>query len=96
MIIIWRGWGILALFVLFVPLVTFGGVHDFNQWLALPVAGLALGGCGGGCWVYGRKWNQPLTQHSLYFIPLEYWGILFMLVGALLSLGGFTGYFRVR
>jgi hypothetical protein len=74
MILIWRGWGLLAIVALLLPLGSCVGLLDTRQGLAFVLGGLTLLGGGAACWVYGRRWNRPVTEHSLYFIPLQYWG----------------------
>jgi hypothetical protein len=69
MIIIWRGWGLLAAFALVLPLAVCGTLADKAPGAAPVVAGLALAAGGVWCWVLGRRWNQGVVRHSLYFVP---------------------------
>ncbi|HJZ56053.1 MAG TPA: hypothetical protein VKE74_13885 [Gemmataceae bacterium] len=55
----------------------------------VPVlAGLALAAAGVGCWVLGRRWNRGAARHSLYFVPLQYWGLAYVALGALFAAAG--------
>lgn len=94
MFLIWRGWGLMALVALFLPLASCAGLMDTRQGLAFLAGGITLVGGGVACWVYGRRWNRPVTEHSLYFIPLQYWGLVYMLLGAFFTLGGVAGLIR--
>ena len=86
MFVDWRGWGPLALVALFLPLLSCIGLIDKNPlWFGL-VCGLALLGGGVICWTCGRHWNRLATEHSVYGIPLQYWGMLYMAFGGLLLL----------
>ena len=87
-ILFWKGWGLLAVAALLPPVLAGVALIDPCPALALPAAGLALFACGLACWVYGRRWNRIVTGHSLYFIPLQYWGALEAVAGvAVFALG---------
>ena len=94
MILIWRGWGLMAIVAVFLPLASCAGLIDSHQGLAFLLAGLTLLGGGVACWVCGRRWNRPTTEHTLYGIPLQYWGAAYVLFGALLAVGGVAGLIR--
>jgi len=94
MILVWRGWGLLGVAALFLPLASCAGLMDTRPGLALLLGGLALAGGGVACWVCGRRWNRPATEHSLFFIPLQYWGLAYVLAGVFFTLGGVAGLIR--
>jgi hypothetical protein len=93
-IVIWRGWGWLAVAALVLPLAVCGSVEDTRPGLAPFLAGLALAAAGAGCWVWGRRWNRGAARHSLYFVPLHYWGLAYMAVGALFAAAGVAALVR--
>ncbi|WP_210570749.1 hypothetical protein [Streptomyces sp. GESEQ-4] len=75
MIIIWQGWGFLALYIYGV-----GGGAGYliagstGAWIGMTLAAIATA-------VVGRllndewKWDWD-AEHSLYGIPMQYWGII--------------------
>ncbi|MBI3823540.1 MAG: hypothetical protein HY289_12795 [Planctomycetes bacterium] len=81
MIVVWLGWGPLALVVLFPPLLLVSFLIGYNPMIAIvaAAASLLLGGIL--CWFLGRKLNRGSGYHTLYFIPLEKWGVIFILLG---------------
>jgi hypothetical protein len=91
MFIVWKGWGLLAVAALLPPLLAGVALVDLYPDLAVPAVGLALLGCGLACWVYGRRWNRIITNHSLYFIPLQYWGAIEMVAGVGIAALGVAG-----
>ncbi len=88
MIFVWRGWGLIALVALFLPLASCAGLMDRNPLAALLGFGVTLLGGGLACRHYGRKWNQGSGLHMMYWIPLEVWGWIYIAVGGLFSLLG--------
>jgi len=86
LIFVWRGWGPLALVVLFLPLASCGGLMGWNPFVALLGFGLTTFVGGLVCRHYGRKWNQGSGFHTMYWIPLEVWGWIYIVVGGLFSL----------
>jgi hypothetical protein len=88
MIIIWTGRGLWALLILVISLsLPVVAAVLLAQWFpqaageslfGLAMAsGLAIGGAL--CWRFGRAWKKDPKLgelHSLYFIPVEYWGVL--------------------
>ena len=64
MILVWRGWGLLGVAALFLPLASCAGLMDTRPGLALLLGGLALAGGGVACWVCGRRWNRPATRKA--------------------------------
>jgi hypothetical protein len=93
-IIWWRGWGLMAIVAVFLPLGSCVGLLDTHEGLAFLLCGITLVAGGVACWVCGRRWNHTTTEHSLYFIPLQYWGLAYILFGAFNTLGGIAGLTR--
>lgn len=81
MLLIWRGWGILGAVV---PFALFLGAILLADALKLPlaamgalvlVAGIFTTGL---LWTLGKRLNaQARTNHSLFFIPLQWCGVVF-------------------
>jgi S1-C subfamily serine protease len=79
----------MAVVALFLPLASCAfGLLDVHIGIAYLVAGLTLAGGGAACWFCGQRWNRPATEHSLYFVPLQYWGVAYVCIGLLLTAGG--------
>lgn len=87
MILIWRGWGLLAVVAFFPVLASCAGLVDLDSKIPLifAVSGSLLLG-GGGCVYFGTRWNRDRENHSLYFVPLQVWGWLYLVGAAGLSL----------
>lgn len=92
MFVNWSGRGLWALLILLVGLTVPGlgiaiAAERFPSFTAspcftLPLA-LGLAAAGVACWVLGRRWNATDTSdtgHTLYFLPVEYWGIIALLI----------------
>jgi hypothetical protein len=94
MIIIWRGWGILAAAALALPLAVCAFHEEMPPGLSPALAGLGLAATGVGCWVCGRRWNRGAVRHSLYFVPLQYWGLAYVALGALTVVAAAGGLLR--
>jgi hypothetical protein len=88
MIFVWRGWGPLALVALLLPLASCAGLMDWHPVAAGTLAGWTLAAGGLACRHYGRKWNRGSNLHMLYWIPLEYWGWAYLVLGGALGLLG--------
>lgn len=86
MILIWRGWGLLAVVALFLPLASCAGLMDWNPIVAILGFGVTLVAGGLACRHYGRKWNQGSGFHTMYWIPLEIWGWIYIVIGSLWSM----------
>lgn len=89
MILIWNGFGILALGALVPPVLLYAlfarkGLHG----LGFLTAGLSLFAGGLGCVVLGRMWNRDGTQHSMYWVPLQGWGYAYLAFGLMLAVVG--------
>jgi hypothetical protein len=79
-VIVWRGWGILVI-VITAACVGLGGLilsllgysldsrMDFVAKLFMLPASIII-------WFVGRWLNRPIKRHSLFFIPMEYWGVI--------------------
>ena len=90
--IIYRGRGIWA-FLLILGMLTFCAVAALPFLDSLPevfpfAMVFAFLASGSGCWILGRRWNSESKGHdTLYFIPVEYWGVGCIVVAvAMLSL----------
>lgn len=92
MILIWRGWGLLALVVVIPMLASCGGLGTVQPpWMFLSALTISLLSGGAVCVYYGNRWNQQEVEHSLYFVPLQTWGWLYLGLAellALLAIGG--------
>ena len=77
--VIYRNWGLMAVVVLLFPVLSLAFLMDYKMGIAFLAGGISLGIGGLLCLICGLMWNRPSTQHSLYFIPLEYWGLLYIL-----------------
>lgn len=86
MIVVWRGWGILAFVAAFLPLASCIGLIEWNFGVALFMAGITALIGGILCRYLGRKGNEGGIRHSLYNIPVETWGLVYMIGGGLLAL----------
>lgn len=81
MIFAWRGWGPVAAVAAFVPLAACGGLMDWNPMVAMVCSGVSLVAGGFACRHYGLRWNQGSGFHSMYWIPLETWGYIYIVLG---------------
>jgi hypothetical protein len=93
--IVWRGRGLLAVVATFLPLASCAGLIEWNPLVSLLSVGLTLAGGGLVCRHYGRKWNREVTNHSLYEIPLQVWGWIYVVAGATFSLLAVVGLVKV-
>jgi hypothetical protein len=94
MIIIWRGWGLLAIAALAAPLAVCAARTAMPAGAVPVLAGLALVAAGAGCWACGRRWNRGAARHSLYFVPLQFWGLAYVVFGALFAAAGISALLR--
>jgi F0F1-type ATP synthase assembly protein I len=99
--VIWSGWGILALVE---AAIAFAGIDGIG--LKQPIAGLLSGVIAAAAiWFTGRRFNDPakdrivvdpatgeqirlVTRHTLFWIPMQWWAIPAILFGLLLAFGG--------
>lgn len=102
--VIWRGWGILALVIAAVWLFVGVGVQTmiangmypespdalelaiFNNPMMNLVLGAAALGAAVSLWFWGRWINREGNAHTVFFIPVQFWGPLIGL-GALIGSG---------
>ena len=91
MLVFWRGNGGLAFVVLAPVILLATGLFVQNLWVRYfgSTALLMLGGWF--CYRYGKRWNAVRTLHTLYFIPMQYWGMFYIAVAI-----GLTLYFSYR
>ena len=94
MIFVWRGRGPIGLCALILPFASCAGLMDWHPTVAITGFGLTLFAGGLICWHYGRKWNQESNIHMMYWVPLQYWGWGYMVVGGFFGLGGVAGLVR--
>lgn len=95
MFVSWRGKGPIALACAGLPLATCGGLTGVKPGWLLGVGILSsLMVSGFICWYLGRRWNKGSGYHSLYYIPLEFWGYIYW--GIALALVCWVGYLAVR
>jgi hypothetical protein len=85
---VWRGWGPLGLVVLIPPLVSCVGLLDWNPVAACAAFGLMPFAGGFACRQYGRKWNRGTGRHMMYWVALETWGLVYMILGGLYGVLG--------
>ena len=95
--IIWRGWGILVAFFLAAALIgseylcrtylapDYTKTHHWPMAAALAAAGLASWVIGG---IVNRDDQGYGNIHHLYFIPMQWWGGLLLLVAGVIFLVG--------
>lgn len=105
--IVWSGRGFLSVVVLiaafFLAMTVFSGENiDYAIIIAAYVAGIFS-------WLFGKKWNGKIiideatgksfklgNNHTLFWIPMQYWGIIFPVLGMFIAfqnslvLGGIT------
>lgn len=70
------------------------------------LAGLAMLPAGYVIWRLGKRWNAPVRElvdpatgekvlltrgHSMFFIPFEWWGPIFAVLGLVLAVASFLG-----
>ena len=78
----------MAVAALAAPIAACGSPADTWPGLAPVLAGLALAAAGAGCWIGGRRWNRGSVRHSLYFVPLQYWGLAYVVLVVLFAAAG--------
>src|SRR5688572_17019901 len=93
-IFVWRGWGPVAVVAAFLPLVSCAGLLEWNPMLAMLCFGITLLLGGLICRHYGVKWNQGSGFHSMYWIPLEIWGWIYIVCGGFFGVMSAIALFR--
>ena len=94
MIFVWRVWGPVAQVAAFLPLACCSGLMSISPPVAILCSALAFVAGGLVCRYYGLKWNQGSGFHSMYWIPLEIWGWIYIAVGG--SLGGLAAFGLIK
>ncbi len=82
--LIWKGAGLLVLAIglgtLVVTQLILGPLYQ-QGWAKIVGLGIA----GAICWFLGKRLNRHASNHHLFFIPMEYWGIVLPVLGVALS-----------
>ncbi len=92
MILIWRGWGLVAVVALFPLLASCGGLITVEpKWIFMLAASLSLLLGGAVCVFFGSRWNRQQTEHSFYFVPLQVWGWVYLAAVCLFALLAVVG-----
>ncbi len=80
MLLIWKGAGLLvpvtAVGMLLLTQLLLGGAYE-HGWAKLIGLGLA----GVICWFAGAHLNKERAEHTFYFIPMQYWGVVLVVAG---------------
>lgn len=92
MIVIWRGWGLLG----FLGLIQFLTAAVFlpdveSRWLFLWAVSAGFVASGLICVHCGTRWNRPVVQHTLYFLRLQFWGWIYLVLAGVFLGGGLGG-----
>jgi hypothetical protein len=91
-ILIWRGWGLLAVVALFPLLASCAGLITVDpKWIFMLAASLSLLLAGAVCIYCGTRWNCLRTEHSFYFVPLQVWGWVYLAAVGLFALMAVAG-----
>jgi hypothetical protein len=94
-ILIWRGWGLLAIVALFPLMASCAGLSTIEPpWVFLVAAALSLLVAGVVCVHCGLRWNRHGAEHSFYFVPLQVWGWVYLSLVSLLALVAIAGAFK--
>ncbi len=83
MILVWRGWGPLALAALILPAASCAGLMEYSPILSIAAFGVTLLAGGVACVWCGHRWNDGAWDHTLYWLPLQVWGWLYVVIGGL-------------
>jgi hypothetical protein len=91
-ILIWRGWGLLAVVALFPLLASCAGLITVEpMWIFMLTASLSLLLGGAVCVYCGSRWNRNGVEHSFYFVPLQVWGWVYIAAVGLFALAAIGG-----
>jgi hypothetical protein len=94
-VIIWRGWGLLAVVALFPLLASCSGLINVEpKWIFILATSLALLFAAAVCAHFGVRWNRTSVEHSLYSVPLQVWGWVYLAMAGLVPLGAIGGAIR--
>ncbi len=92
MILIWRGWGLLAIVALFPLMASCAGLISVEPfWVFIIASSLSMLLAGAVCVYCGIRWNRHGAEHSLYFVPLEAWGWVYLSFAGLIALAAVGG-----
>lgn len=92
MLLIWRGYGLLAVAALFPLLASCAGLITVDPpWVFPAAAALSLLVGGAACVYCGTRWNRHGIEHSFYFVPLQAWGWAYLGVVGLASVVAVAG-----
>ncbi len=96
--IVWSGKGFLSVLVLAVVVFGLSSILPKEEINYAYIAGLLV--AGGFSWIMGKKWNESEGQtvidkssgqkitlksnHSLFWIKMQYWGIIFGIIAIVL------------
>ncbi len=86
MLLIYRGWGLLAVVTLIPLAVSCNLITVEPTWIFMLAASLALVLAGAVCVYCGTRWNRTGVEHSLYFVSLEVWGWVYLAAAGLFAL----------
>ncbi|MEY9213317.1 hypothetical protein NI17_001370 [Thermobifida halotolerans] len=105
--IIWRGWGILVVLMAAIPAVLGAVSVQALLGEAMAPLGAGIGLVVGGVasFLVGQRLNAPVqgyhpatgqpvlykNRHTLFFIPMQYCGVLLLVLGAVLGVVGLSG-----
>ncbi len=85
---VWRGHGN-SVFALGLGSFLLGGLigslldPDGGGASLLAALGLIAGGIAS--WVLGKRWNAHARDHSLFLVPVEWWGVVMVIAGVALA-----------
>ena len=95
MILVWRGWGLLGTVGFLLGLATEGFVSNVEYpWLKVLAGYAGFLASGLVCVHWGTRWNRPRVQHSLYGLPLQFWGWVDLVLAGVCLAVGLLGVFR--
>ena len=95
MILVWRGWGLLGTLGFILALATEGFVSNVEYpWLKVLAVSAGFLASGLVCVHCGTRWNRPRVFHSLYGLPLQFWGWVDLVLAGVCLAGGLLGVIR--
>ncbi len=83
----WRGYGLLGFVPLPFGLIALGALADADYTFsaAALAAGLTYVLAGAGLWLAARHLRKPTQPDDLYYIPLWFWGVLYIVLGLVIA-----------